>query len=236
MDRLSYREVFPRRHTFLPVIHVADQYQATGNARIAQGCGADGVFLISHRYCTYLTLIGVYDIVRQACPGFWVGLNFLDLEPVQAIEQVPPFASGLWADDWGIKEPYQPEVPRQLWEKRNAERNDWPGLCFGGVAFKYQGLVSDVGSAAQEAAKYMDVVTTSGDATGAAPMPLKVAAMRQGAPDAPLAIASGIDERNVRSFLEIADCFLVATGISRTFYHLNPEKTERLAKIIHGEQ
>jgi predicted TIM-barrel enzyme len=62
----------------------------------------------------------------------------------------------------------------------------------------------------------MDVVTTSGPGTGRAAEVTKIQRMREALGDAPLAIASGITPENVDQYLPYADCFLVATGISRS--------------------
>ena len=52
--------------------------------------------------------------------------------------------------------------------------------------------------------------------------------------DSPLAIASGITPENVLEYVAYVDYFLVATGISRDFHHLDPEKMAALATILHG--
>jgi hypothetical protein len=46
MSRLQ--EIFGRLRVVLPVIHVANEKQASRNARIASHAGADGIFLINH--------------------------------------------------------------------------------------------------------------------------------------------------------------------------------------------
>jgi predicted TIM-barrel enzyme len=47
-----------------------------------------------------------------------------------------------------------------------------------------------------------------------------------------LAIASGITVQNVDRYLEWADCFLVATGISDSHTELNPSKVRALLERI----
>jgi len=102
----------------------------------------------------------------------------------------------------------------------------WPLLR--GVAFKYQRPVEDLASAARIAMRYMDVVTTSGPGTGIAAEREKIVAMREATGDFPLAIASGITPDNVGDYLEVADCFLVATGISRSFSEIDAGRLHRL--------
>ena len=109
----------------------------------------------------------------------------------------------------------------------------WPGLYFGGVAFKYQRPVDDLGAAAWIAGRYMDVVTTSGVGTGQAAHLEKIGAMKAVLGDVPLAIASGIIPENARDYLPISDCYLVATGIGDSFEELNPGRVGALVEVVH---
>ena len=52
--------------------------------------------------------------------------------------------------------------------------------------------------------------------------------------DVPLAIASGITPENVGCYLEIADCFLVATGISKSFVDLDAGLLQELVNTIRA--
>ena len=77
----------------------------------------------------------------------------------------------------------------------------------------------------------MDVVTTSGVATGEATDPTKITDFRRGLGNAPLAIASGVTPDNAMDYAADVDCFLVATGINRKgdFYNIDPA---RLAALL----
>ena len=86
--------------------------------------------------------------------------------------------------------------------------------------------------AATKAARYMDVVTTSGPGTGHAASPDKISVMKHALGDHPLAIASGITPENVSDYLDIADCFLVATGIGKSFEELDAELVNALVQKI----
>src|SRR5438477_29238 len=77
-------------------------------------------------------------------------------------------------------------------------------------------------AAARAAAASMDVVTTSGPGTGQAAAPDKLRRMKEALGVTPLAIASGVTPENVGGYLPWVDCFLVATGISRTFEEFDP--------------
>jgi predicted TIM-barrel enzyme len=92
--------------------------------------------------------------------------------------------------------------------------------------------VDDVREAARIAAGYMDIVTTSGPATGQAAAPDKIRAMKEALGTFPLAIASGITAQNIGNYLNTADCFLVATGISSSRSELNEELVKGLIDEI----
>ncbi|MEM7423752.1 MAG: hypothetical protein AAF334_08500, partial [Pseudomonadota bacterium] len=108
------------------------------------------------------------------------------------------------------------------------------GLYFGGTAFKKQRPVdpADYQIAAAQAALRMDVVTTSGVATGAAAEAGKIDSFRSGVGDAPLAIASGITPDNAMIY-GAADCFMVATGINHedSFYDIDPARLRALLSV-----
>jgi predicted TIM-barrel enzyme len=56
----------------------------------------------------------------------------------------------------------------------------------------------------------------------------KIARMKEAIGTHPLAIASGITPENVEQYLPIANCFLVATGISSDFTTLDPSRVRDL--------
>lgn len=229
---LRYRKVFSKRNTLLIVVHVESDTQALRNTEIAKEAGADGVFLINHDIPS-TKLLKIYRKVRQHYPDWWIGINSLDLSPLQTIESVPSDVSGIWVDEAGLDEEADDVVlvARSNWARRQ-QRNDWSGLYFGGVAFKYQKYVSDPARIVRHAMKYMDVITTSGEKTGSPPDIEKIRAMRSAIGEFPLAIASGITPENIAQYLDLVDCFLVATGVSRGFCELDAERVKGLVKTI----
>ena len=230
----DFWKVFPKGNVFLVVIHVQTESQVLRNVKIAHEEGADGVFLISHGAVSAPDLLQFYRSVRRLYPSWWIGMNFLDCTALDALLIIPEDASGLWVDDAGIDEYVKDprKSARLLWELRK-QKVSWQGLYFGGVAFKYRQQVEDVAYVAELAVPYMDVITTSGDATGQPPTEEKIWAMREAIGDHPLAIASGIMPENIGRYLGVADGFLVATGISKSFTELDPARVRELAQIIH---
>jgi hypothetical protein len=226
----KYWKVFRRRHTFLAVIHAEDDKQVRRNISIAHASGADGVFLINHSIGVD-ELIRIYARMRLELRSFWMGMNMLGLNPVQALGRMPDNEAGLWVDNAGVKESgNSPDA--DAFAAYRSKQSSWKGLYFGGVAFKYQDEVVDPARAARAAIPYVDVITTSGSGTGSAPDPEKIAKMKRAIGDHPLAIASGITPENVNLYKDSADCFLVATGVSDSHTELNPKRVAELAEIL----
>ncbi|MFK7805013.1 MAG: BtpA/SgcQ family protein [Anaerolineae bacterium] len=222
-----------------PVIHVRSLEQALQNAKIAFDANCDGIFLINHenkdgiREILYPELLTIHAAVHRRFPDWWIGLNCLDLPTADVFQHLNPAVSGVWADNGEIdeSEPTQPKAQQIL----NAKRaSGWQGAYFGGVAFKYQRPVSNSAEAARIGKEYIDIVTTSGRATGETPSIEKIRRMKQAIDPRPLAIASGITPKNVDQYLTWADIFLVATGISSSFYELDIEKVRQLSDIVHN--
>lgn len=222
--------VFSQRRVVLPVIHVESEHQARRNADLARQAGADGVFLINH-YSGHEDLLAVHQKVHEDHPDWWIGVNCLDLDPPETFEAANDAVAGIWVDNAGVDE-RKHEQPLAEEATAARERSGWKGLYFGGVAFKYQRPVEDLTRAARIAVRHMDVVTTSGPGTGIAAAREKIVAMKEAVGGFPLAIASGITPDNVADYLDVADCFLVATGISRSFTELDPEKTRTLIERV----
>lgn len=227
----EYKRIFPRRNTFIAVVHVEHTAQALRNVRIALDEGADGVFLINHRIPAD-QLHSCFEVIRNAFPKKWIGVNWLDLSPMDGLSMMRPSMDGMWIDNASIDE-NSDGVNRFRWKRCVWEMNwDASFLLFGGVAFKYQGAVKDLGNAAKLAMPYVDVITTSGDGTGIAADIKKIREMKLAIGNHPLAIASGITPENAPEYMPYADCFLVATGISNSHTELNPSRVRKLAKII----
>jgi predicted TIM-barrel enzyme len=139
----------------------------------------------------------------------------------------------VWVDNAGIDEMADEQTQAERTAAAQA-KSGWQGLYFGGVAFKYQRPVANLARAAVLATRYMDVVTTSGSGTGQAAHQEKIRTMKQAVGDFPLAIASGITPENVHRYLGLADCFLVATGISSSWSELDPRRVASLVSAARS--
>jgi predicted TIM-barrel enzyme/protein-tyrosine-phosphatase len=216
----------------LPVIHVESLDQTLRNMEICVKADCDGVFLINHGMSA-AELLKIHTAVRRDNREAWIGVNCLGVDPAEVFPMVTDGVSGIWVDNAMVDERTdgQPEAERI---ERSRLESGWNGLYFGGVAFKYQRRVSDLERAARTAARYMDVVTTSGPGTGQSPEIEKIGKMREALGGRPLAIASGITPENINLYVDKADCFLVATGISNTFTELNPDRVLALVEKVHS--
>lgn len=237
MNRFDFRAHFGSRGpVVLPVIHVLDTARTLRNIEVLEGEGAPGCFLINHDF-------GVDDFlpiireVRAAKPDLWMGVNFLAVTGLEAFPVLADLSEegcridAYWADDARIDERAEDQAEARAID---AARAGWDGLYFGGTAFKKQRPVKpeDYAPSAGLAPDWMDVVTTSGPATGMEADDTKIATFRDAVGDAPLALASGVTPENARRFAEV-DAFLVATGINLTdnFYDIDAVRLRDLLSI-----
>ena len=241
MERSQFHRLFKSPGpVVLPVIHVLDADQAVRNIQVAAGEGAHGVFLINHDFDKE-QLIPVVQEVRGLFSSLWLGVNFLavtgrDAFPILGeLEHNGCPVDAYWADDARIDEHRagddQPEA-EDIARVRAA--SGWSGLYFGGTAFKKQREVDPAAyeTVARLAVPFMDVVTTSGRATGHEAAHAKIEAFQSGIADAALALASGITPENAQNYGDV-DCFMVATGINieGDFYNIEPARLARLMKV-----
>jgi uncharacterized protein len=231
----NFKEAFPGRHAILPVVHVETRDQALRNTEIAKEEGCDGVFLISMQGAKWGELLQIQKYVRREFPDLFIGINFLDLPVVCVFRNIADQrVSGVWTDNAGVDEYVEGQMEAEN-IRQAKEKSGWDGLYFGGVAFKYQREVKDVAKSAKIATKYMDVVVTSGKGTGSAPDLGKISAMKEAIGEHPLGIASGISPENVHQYLEIADCFLVATSLLRSGTEdFDKERVKALVTAVRG--
>lgn len=237
LDRKEFRAKFGSRGpVVLPVVHVLETERTLANIDILHGEGARGCFLINHDFGVD-RFKDILREVRAARPDLWIGVNFLAVTGRDAFPQLVDLQAegcridAYWADDARIDERVSNQVEA---EAIAAARAGWDGLYFGGTAFKKQRVVdpSDYAKAAGFAADWMDVVTTSGLATGLEADDAKVAVFRDAVGSAPLALASGITPENAHRYKDV-DCFMVATGINfdDNFYDIDPVRLKTLMRV-----
>lgn len=236
MNRNDFHKLFKSPGpVVLPVIHVLDTPRTIANVRVVMEAGASGVFLINHDFGVEEFEPIIRD-VRARFPSLWMGVNFLavtgrDAFPLLGrLQSEGCFVDAYWADDARIDERVAMQGEAEEIQRVRVE-SGWSGMYFGGTAFKKQRPVADadLGRAAEIAAGWMDVVTTSGIATGEEADDTKVTTFRAAIGDRPLALASGVTPENARRYADV-DCFMVATGVSLpgNFYDIDPRLLAQL--------
>ena len=226
-----------------PVIHVLDAGQALRNLDIVGTAGCPGAFLINHDFAME-PFLAILQEVRTARADMWLGVNFLAQPGDVAFPVLGNLAraghvfQAYWADDARIDERQTAQEEAENIARIRVECG-WDGLYFGGVAFKKQRPVDADAyfDAARLAVPYVDVVTTSGVATGHEPGLRKVESFREAIDEAPLALASGITPENAHLYCASVDCFLVATGINLRddFYNIDPDRLGELLAVTRSQ-
>ena len=236
LDRTEFHDFFGSdTPVILPVIHVLTHDQAATNIEKLLDAGVTGCFLINHDFGMD-NFLPIIRSIRSRYPDFWIGVNFLAVTGKKAFPTLATLAKqgcridAYWADDARVDERTSLQTEAEAIFKTK-QKSGWKGLYFGGTAFKKQRPVdaSDFATAATIADSYMDVVTTSGIATGNAAEISKIKTFRDALPKTPIALASGITPENVNDY-KIIDCFMVATGINiaNDFYNIDPAKIQLL--------
>jgi hypothetical protein len=178
-----------------------NEKQVLDNVKICIECGIEKVFIINH-VVTVGELIGCANRVKELNSDLWVGINMLGVSTKHALIRefngYDGAISGLWCDE---------SVSMGTMRK-------FPGMFFGGLAFKYQPQPADLKAACEEAALTTDVATTSGTGTGKAADIIKIRRIREYLGNHPMAIASGISAENINQYKDIVDYLLVASSIT----------------------
>lgn len=204
----------------LAVIHSRPK-DALQNAITAMNCGCDGVFFISHGDMTPAELLYLSD--SDVFPNAQ-GVNLLGFTVEEAMNMAGRRASMVWSD-------YTPSDYERAMLEAARQKMLFNGLFFGGVAFKYQPQPADLRKAAEQVKGFVDVLTTSGVATGSAPDIEKLAILAEGFGNK-IAVASGVTADNVVPMLPYLSHILVSTGISQDFYTIDPDKCKRLVDVV----
>ena len=194
----------------IPVIHTVDFKQVTHNIQLCHANGIDDIFLIDHRVTdTSIEDIKNYiDWTRTNIPDMRIGVNFLQLDTIEALEKSKEFnIDYIWADRSYIENKTLDVAEKAYYAHKGIQ------LYFGCVAFKYQRPIKNLEWTCRTACEYMDVITTSGSKTGVPPSIEKIKKMRAYIGNKPLAIASGITPENKSLFIDYVDYFLVASSI-----------------------
>ena len=227
------------RHVLLVVVHVEHQQTvlAMQEARLAYEHGADGaIFIASTSGVPYTQIQDAYRAARAILNRQWfLGVNFLDLDPIRAVRNMPVGCSGLQLDDMGVDETLNDDDItirlEYLWKEF---RKTHPrGLLLGGVDFKGH-KKRDPERVARLSAPYCHLATSSGVATGVAAEIERLKKVILGAGDTMVGLASGIRTDNVAGYkIEGVRAFLVNTSLNDDKGRLVGTKITELAQMVH---
>lgn len=233
----------PQR-ALMPVVHAETEEQALRNVGVALDHGAHGAWLIGHKMGSD-DLLRIVARARERFAAAWLGVNLLYSAPDEAFEELGLLqrwgvrVNGLWVDN-PMVEGANPGCARQDVIATARKASLWRGDYYAGVAFKYLPQPDDVPHAAGEVRKYADVLVTSGPATGVPATIAHVEAVRAGAQETPVGLASGVDEGNLEAYVRAGVTrFLVAKSLSPTDAfgnqddaNLDGAKVERMRKLL----
>lgn len=204
----------------IPVIHYLNDEQVYQNIETCLAEGIGHVFLINH-LTDNIDLLRISQKVKQDYPNLWVGLNFLDLTPVEVLGMDLPF-DALWLD--------------QTLTLTDIENQKFKGEIFSGLNFKYQRQASgeDLVQAVALIQQTSTCACSSGAGTGIPPTTDKIKELKNLLGDFPLAIASGVSEYNIESYLPYVDDFLVASSITGRGEIIDADLLKKLMGKFYG--
>jgi len=215
------------------VVHVKDEKQGREQALLALSLGVDGVYFISHFGNDELVVSLAKEFIKSN-PDKHIGINLLST-PVELVLDIA-ISNGIknvWMDNAGINT----RCPDLELIANLAEKVKATGLTlFAGVAFKYQRPETNFGEAAVIAAKNGFIPVTSGPGTGQSSSLLKLKEMYDDLGQAEmvnsdLALASGVNCHNIRSYEEYISHVFVATGVSKNEHELDENKLSGLLSL-----
>lgn len=238
----KFKSVFPDNHSLVVALHSRSIAHALEWAEIALSNWAHGVAVVTHVIDPIVWLEAIRQI-KEKYPHHQAILNILQRDPktifqvMQHLEQTLPDA--IWTDNARI-----PGIDYiESWHEHDADnvRNIqeemwWNGLYFGWLDFKHQKHLEEAEYpfAVQQAKKYLDIITTSWSATWISADSEKVKTIKKLAGNHPVWLASGVSTENIGEYIQNTDISIVASGISKNYYDLDPSKVLELTDIIYA--
>ena len=201
----------------IPVIHMLNINQVLTNVNIVKNAGLNKVFIINHTVSDE-DLINCALYVKAKYPELWIGINRLSKTQKQALSQNIE-VDALWCDQTISIEDYQ--------------NKQFKGQVFGGIAFKYQPQPKDIKQACIEAISATDVATTSGPGTAHEADINKILTIRECLKQHPMAIASGVNSKNILQYKGIVNYLLVASSITSRSEIIQEDKLNELIQILN---
>ncbi len=168
-------------------------------------------------------------------PSLWVGINLVGESIINVLEFIfENKPNGLWIDNSYITDTMYQNIPDIIIDQ--FKKANWNGLYFGGTLFKYIQQKGDVNKILENSMKYMDVLTTSGNGTGIEIEKQKIMDIHQVCSNKiKIAIASGINEKNIYELSKYSDIFIVGTSLYDDTFNILDEKVISLYNKLHNK-
>ena len=172
-----------------------------------------GVWIMTSN-STIKSVHNVIKWIKNEYPNFWVGANLIGeniFDVFKFLKETKP--DGIWIDNSYLNNSEDYSIPNMILDQ--FERINWHGLYFGGVMFKYQSNNNDMNKEIiKNAHRYVDVLTTSGVATGVAIEPSKIISIHEIVKnDVLIAVASGITAYNLNTISNECSIYIIRTSI-----------------------
>ncbi len=215
----------------LPVLacYTVEQFQKNimFMMKYTQDKTVDGVWMVSNNSSPDV-LGEVIQWLRKEAPEFWVGVNLLHESFDTIIDFLKKYnPDGFWMDHSYITEKNIQTDPVLFIDQ--LARISWKGLYFGGVLFKYLSVRGDPVKILKNAIPYMDVLCTSGEATGSAISDQKLELVTKTIDrQMPIAIASGITANNVTTLKGKVNIFMFRSAFVNKYEDIQPELFEEI--------
>lgn len=215
----------------LPVLACSNKEQFMKNIKNMYLCykqnKIDGIFLISTNI-DIKDFKNIYKEAKSLYNDFWIGVNIIGESIFKVLDFIKNYnPDGIWVDNSYLNNENNLGICELILNQIN--KYNWKGLYFGGVMFKYTNNCNVYNSKIlQLSNQYIDVLTTSGDATGIEIKDEKLNFISNNIKDISLALASGVNKFNIKNLSSKVNIFIVRTSIIDENNDINNDKLDEL--------
>jgi len=222
----------------IPVLHMSNKDNLNHNISIIKSLNIKKIFIINHDYQTLDEIKEEYNYIKSKIKNIWIGINCLTSCETKIFTELSNerfFPDAVWIDNSAIQNSYGTKNRDKIYESYlEYKEKGFQGRYFGGFAFKYQKQPLNLEKATIEATDFIDIITTSGNGTGVKADIEKIKTIYKNVNNKnDIAIASGITPDNIKDYIPFINYFLIATGISESFYRLSLEKTKQVINTLN---
>ena len=187
-----------------------------------------GAFIVSTNI-EYPIFKLVYEEIKNKFPDFWLGVNLIGENIFKILEFIKEFhPDGMWIDNSYLNNKNDMGICDLILNQ--IKKYNWTGLYFGGFMFKYSNSCNTYDSSLLKLThQYMDVLTTSGDATGIEIKQEKLDFISDNVKEnICIAVASGITPNNIKNIKSKCNIFIMRTSIINYLGNIDLEKLDQL--------